>query len=50
MYVYPAVAGVAVPEAWAEHAQPATSVLGEDLDFAANRERWLNDWSDVFDN
>jgi thiamine transport system substrate-binding protein len=50
MYVYPAVAGVAVPEAWAEHAQPATSVLGEDLDFAANRERWLKDWSDVFDN
>ena len=26
------------------------SVLGEDLDFAANRERWLKDWSDVFDN
>jgi len=50
MYVYPAVAGVAAPEAWAEHAQPATSVLGEDLDFAANRERWLKDWSDVFDN
>jgi hypothetical protein len=25
-------------------------VIGEDLDFAANRERWLEDWSDVFDN
>ena len=50
MYVYPAVTGVEVPRAWAEHAQPATSVLGEDLDFAANRERWLKDWSDVFDN
>ena len=50
MYVYPAVTGVEVPRAWAEHAQPATSVLCEDLDFAANRERWLKDWSDVFDN
>jgi len=50
MYVYPAVTGIEVPRAWAEHAQPATSVLGEDLDFAANRERWLKDWSDVFDN
>ena len=50
MYVYPATEGVTVPEDWAEHAKPATSVLGEELDFAANRERWLKDWSDVFDN
>jgi thiamine transport system substrate-binding protein len=50
MYVYPAVTGIELPQAWAEHAQQATSVLGEDLDFAANRERWLKDWSDVFDN
>lgn len=50
MYVYPAVSGVGVPADWAEHAKPADSVLGEDLDFATNRERWLKDWSDVFDN
>ena len=50
MYVYPSVTGVEVPQDWAKHALPATSVLGEDLDFAANRERWLKDWSDVFDN
>ena len=50
MYVYPAIEGVAVPEEWAQHAEPAISVLGEDLDLAANRDRWLKDWSDVFDN
>ena len=50
MYVYPATDAVAVPEEWAKHAKPAISVLGEDLDFAANREQWLRDWSDVFDN
>jgi thiamine transport system substrate-binding protein len=50
MYVYPAVSGVEVPADWAEDAKPADSILGEDLDFAENRERWLKDWSDVFDN
>lgn len=50
MYVYPAVAGTEVPEAWAKFALPATSTIGNDLDINGNRERWLKDWSDVFDN
>ena len=50
MYVFPAVAGTEVPEAWAKFALPATSTIGDDLDINGNRERWLKDWSDVFDN
>jgi thiamine transport system substrate-binding protein len=50
MYVYPAVAGTEVPEAWAKFALPVTSTIGDDLDINGNRERWLKDWSDVFDN
>ena len=50
MYVYPAIAGTEVPEAWAKFALPATSTIGEDLEINSNRELWLKDWSDVFDN
>lgn len=50
MYVYPAVEGTEVPSAWAKFAQPAQSTIGENLDLNANREQWLKDWSDVFDN
>ena len=50
MYVYPVVPGTQVPEAWAKFALPATSTIGDDLDINSNRERWLKDWSDVFDN
>jgi len=50
MYVFPAVAGTEVPEAWAKFALPATSTIGDELDINGNRERWLKDWSDVFDN
>ena len=50
MYVYPAVAGTQVPESWAAFALPATSTIGDDLDFDANREDWIRDWSEVFDN
>jgi ABC-type thiamine transport system substrate-binding protein len=49
MFVYPNQ-GVAIPAEFEQFAPPAESVIGEDLDFAANRERWLTDWSDVFDN
>ncbi|MEY4944615.1 MAG: hypothetical protein RL384_559 [Actinomycetota bacterium] len=49
MFVYPNP-GVEIPAEFKEFAPPAESVIGEDLDFAANRERWLTDWSDVFDN
>lgn len=50
MYVYPAVEGIAVPETWAKFALPARSTLGDAEELAQNRERWLKDWSDVFDN
>ena len=48
MFVYPAVQGIDVPEAWAQFATPALSTLGEDLDINANREGWLEDWSGIF--
>lgn len=50
MYVYPAVLGTEVPEAWAKFALPATSTIGDNLDINGNREQWLRDWSEVFDN
>lgn len=50
MYVYPAVAGIEVPESWAAFASPATSTIGENLDINANREKWLGDWSSIFDS
>lgn len=50
MYVYPAVEGTKVPEAWAKFALPASPTLGDATELAQNRERWLKDWSDVFDN
>lgn len=50
MYVYPAVEGTKVPQAWAKFALPARSTLGDAAELAQNRERWLKDWSDVFDN
>jgi thiamine transport system substrate-binding protein len=50
MYVYPAISKTEVPESWAKFALPATSTIGDNLDINSNRERWLIDWSDVFDN
>lgn len=50
MYVYPAVEGTAIPEGWAKFALPARSTLGDAEEIEANREQWLKDWSDVFDN
>ena len=49
MFVYPN-SDVELPTEFEQFAAPAKSVIGEKLDFAANRERWLTDWSDVFDN
>ena len=50
MYVYPVISSTEIPESWAMFALPATSTIGDDLDIDGNRERWLKDWSDVFDN
>lgn len=49
MYVYPAVEGTPIPDAWAQFAAPANSTIGENLDIDSNREQWLTDWSDIFD-
>lgn len=49
MFVYP-IKDVELPEQWLKFAQPASTTIGENLDFEANREKWLKDWSDVFDN
>ncbi len=50
MYVYPVISGTEIPESWARFALPGNSTIGDDLDINGNRERWLKDWSDVFDN
>ncbi|NBU23171.1 MAG: thiamine ABC transporter substrate-binding protein [Actinobacteria bacterium] len=49
MFVYPS-SDVELPEEFKSTGAPANSTLGGDLDFAANRDQWLKDWSDVFDN
>lgn len=50
MYVYPAIEGTEIPEQWAKFALPAISTLGDAQEIELNREQWLKDWSDVFDN
>jgi len=50
MYVYPSVKETPIPETWAQFALPARSNLGDAGMVAKFRERWLKDWSDVFDN
>jgi thiamine transport system substrate-binding protein len=50
MYVYPVAPGIELPESWAAFALPATSTIGENLDINANREKWLSDWSGIFDS
>lgn len=50
MYVYPVNQSATLPETWSKFALPANSTIGAGLDFAANRDQWLTDWQDVFDN
>jgi thiamine transport system substrate-binding protein len=50
MYVYPALESVPLPDTWQEYAPAARSVIGQDLDIAALRDQWLEDWASVFDN
>lgn len=49
MFVYPTL-DIELPVEFKTAGAPANSTIGEDLDFAGNREKWLRDWSDVFDN
>lgn len=48
MYVYPINNSIALPEAWTEWAPVADKPVGADLDIAANREKWLSTWSEIF--
>jgi thiamine transport system substrate-binding protein len=48
MYVYPINKKIALPEAWTEWAPVADKPVGSDLDIAANREKWLKTWSEIF--
>ena len=48
MYVYPVVAGTALPADWAKFAiQPTKPLTVSPADIDANREKWLQQWSDV---
>ena len=49
MFVYPTL-DVELPVEFQTAGAPAKTVIGENLDYAGNREQWLKDWSDVFDN
>lgn len=48
-YVYPVLAGVALPATWAEFAPAATSFVGGDLDVGAKRQEWFDAWREIFD-
>lgn len=49
MFVYP-IGELVLPEEWKSVAEPARSTIGQELDFEANRDQWLRDWSAIFDN
>lgn len=48
MYVYPILATVELPKAWAEFAPPAKNTLGGTLEINKNRKAWLTKWSEIF--
>ena len=49
MYVYPIDGSVSIPSSWLKNATPATSIIGEDLDIAKDRQSWLADFAWVFE-
>ncbi|MEY4494522.1 MAG: hypothetical protein RL570_637 [Actinomycetota bacterium] len=48
MYVYPILATVELPKAWADFAPPAKNTFGGSLDISKNRKIWLSKWSEIF--
>lgn len=48
MYVYPILATVELPKAWADFAPPAKNTFGGALDISKNRKVWLSKWSEIF--
>jgi thiamine transport system substrate-binding protein len=49
MYVYPVNPAASVPAEWAEFGPAAITTIGQDLDIAANRDRWQDKWSAIFE-
>jgi thiamine transport system substrate-binding protein len=48
MYVFPVDPAVELPEAWAEHAvEPEEPFTVDPAEIAANRERWLQEWTEL---
>lgn len=48
MYVYPVDTSVSLPADWAKYAQVATNPVKVDpADISANRDRWIQQWSDL---
>ena len=48
MYVFPVVDGITLPTDWATWAeQPTTTLDVSPTDIDANRDEWLNDWTDL---
>jgi thiamine transport system substrate-binding protein len=48
MYVYPLLATVELPKAWADFAPPAKNTFGGSLGISKNRKIWLSKWSEIF--
>ena len=49
MYVYPVSSGVELPSDWAKFAPAASTLVGGQLDVAANRKDWITKWSKLFE-
>ena len=48
MYVFPVVDGTPLPADWAKYAERPTTTLDVDpAEIEANRDEWLNDWTDI---
>ena len=45
MYVYPIDQSISIPKTWLLFGAPATSVIGQDLNIDANRDKWLADYN-----
>lgn len=51
MFMYPVDDAVELPEEWTQHAELADDPLAiDDAEVAENRDDWLNDWTQVYEN
>lgn len=49
MYVYPIDPNIPLPADWQKFAPSALTLVGDELDVAGNRTRWLKSWSNLFE-